>query len=157
MFTAWCEKWDCQVLMAIHWSNQNSSCCGAWWFNFVDWRRYFLFVKANRFCNKVLWDNFACELNRRIQIKESYSEIIAIKKSTVLHRYFAPPPRFIANRAYRLNSRLYRFLPLKIPRYTAKLNYRHPPQVSRYKSRKTNLNSPVSTAHNTFWQLCIDR
>ena len=72
---------------------------------------------------------------------------------------FRPPssPRFIANRAYRQNSRLSRFPPLKIPRYTAKLSYRHPPQVSRYKSRKTNLNYPVSTAHNTFWQLCIDR
>ena len=36
----------------------------------------------------------------------------------------------------------------KIPCYTAKLSYRHPPQVFRHKSRKTNLNSPVSTAHN---------
>ena len=40
------------------------------------------------------------------------------------------------------------FPPLKIPRYTAKLSYRHPPQVFRHKSRKTNLNSPISTAHN---------
>ena len=38
--------------------------------------------------------------------------------------------------------------PLKILRYTAKLSYRHPPQVFRHKSRTTNLNSPVSTAHN---------
>ena len=37
---------------------------------------------------------------------------------------------------------------LKIPCYTAKLSYRHPPQVFRHKNRKTNLNSPVSTAHN---------
>ena len=52
---------------------------------------------------------------------------------------------------YRQNSRLSRFPPLKkIPRYTAKLSYRHPPQVFRHKSRKTNLNSPVSTAHNYF-------
>jgi hypothetical protein len=56
-------------------------------------------------------------------------------------------PRSIANLAYRQNSRLSRFPPLKIPRYTAKLSYRHSPQVFRHKSRKTNLNSPVSTAH----------
>ena len=31
--------------------------------------------------------------------------------------------------------------------YTAKLSYRHPPQVFRHKSRKTNLNSPDSIAH----------
>jgi hypothetical protein len=49
---------------------------------------------------------------------------------------------------YRQNSRLSRFPPLKIPCYTAKLSYRHPSQVFRHKSRKTNLNSPVSTAHN---------
>ena len=60
----------------------------------------------------------------------------------------SPPPRFIANLAYRQNSRLSRFPPLKIPCYTAKLSYRHPLQVFRHKSRKTNLNSPVSTAHN---------
>jgi hypothetical protein len=60
-------------------------------------------------------------------------------------------PRSIAPRflAYRQNSRLSRFPPLKIPRYTAKLNYRHSPQVFRHKSRKTNLNSPVSTAKST--------
>ena len=57
-------------------------------------------------------------------------------------------PRFIAKLAYRQNSRLSRFPPLQIPRYTAKLSYRHPPQLFRHKSRKTNLNSPVSTAHN---------
>jgi hypothetical protein len=68
------------------------------------------------------------------------------KKNTVLPRSIAP--RFIANLAYRQNSRLSRFPPLKIPRYTAKLSYRHPPQVFRHKSRKTNLNSFVSTAHN---------
>jgi hypothetical protein len=60
---------------------------------------------------------------------------------TVLPRSIAPP-------FYRQNSRLSRFAPLKIPCYTAKLSYRHPPQVFRHKSRKTNLNSPVSTAHN---------
>ena len=38
--------------------------------------------------------------------------------------------------------------PIKNTRYTAKLSYRHPPQLFRHKSRKTNLNSPVSTAHN---------
>ena len=65
---------------------------------------------------------------------------------TMLPRSIAP--RFIANLTYRQNSRLSRFPPLKIPRYTAKLSYRHPPQVFRHKSRKTNLNSPVSTAHN---------
>jgi hypothetical protein len=65
---------------------------------------------------------------------------------TVLPRSIAP--RFIANLAYRQNYRLSRFPPLKIPRYTAKLRYCHPPQVFRHKSRKTNLNSPVSTAHN---------
>ena len=41
-----------------------------------------------------------------------------------------------------------RFPPLKIPRYTAKLSYCHPPQVFRHKSRKTNLNSPISTTQN---------
>ena len=68
------------------------------------------------------------------------------------------PPRFIA---YRQNSRLSRFPPLKIPRYTAKLSYRHPPQVFRQKSRKTNLNSPVSTAHNylltaVYWSVIME-
>jgi hypothetical protein len=63
---------------------------------------------------------------------------MCVKNNTVL-------PRSIA---YRQNSRLSRFLPLKIPRYTAKLGYRHPPEVFRDKSRKTNLNSPVSTDHN---------
>ena len=58
------------------------------------------------------------------------------------------PPRFIASLAYRQNSHLFRFPPLKIPRYTAKLSYRHPPQIFRHKSPKTNLNFPVSTAHN---------
>ena len=56
-------------------------------------------------------------------------------------------PRFIANHAYRQISGLSRFPPLKIPCYTAKLSYHHPPQVFRHKSRKTNLNSPVSTAY----------
>jgi hypothetical protein len=79
--------------------------------------------------------------------------------------YSAPsvyrPPRFIANLAYRQNSRLSRFPPLKIPRYTAKLSYRHPPQVFRHKSRKPNLNSPVSTAHNylltaVYWSVIME-
>jgi hypothetical protein len=42
---------------------------------------------------------------------------------TVLPRSF--PPSFIANLAYPQNSRLSRFPLLKIPRYTAKLSYRH--------------------------------
>jgi hypothetical protein len=66
--------------------------------------------------------------------------------STVLPRSIAP--RLIANLAYRQNSRLSRFPPLKIPRYTAKLSYRHQPQVFRHKSRITHLNSPDSIAHN---------
>jgi hypothetical protein len=45
-------------------------------------------------------------------------------------------------------------------RYTAKLSYRHPPQVFRHKSRKTNLNSPDSTAHNylltvVYWSIIL--
>ena len=68
------------------------------------------------------------------------------KVITVLPRSIAP--RFIASLIYHQNSRLSRFPPLKIPHYTAKLSYRHPPQVFRHKSCKTNLNSPVSTAHN---------
>ena len=40
------------------------------------------------------------------------------------------------------------FPPFKIPRCTAKPSYCHPPQVFRHRNRKTNLNSPVSTAHN---------
>ena len=45
--------------------------------------------------------------------------------------------------------------------YTAKLSYRHPPQVFRHKSRKTNLNSPVSTAHNylltaVYWSVIME-
>ena len=43
--------------------------------------------------------------------------------TTVLPRSIAP--RFIAKLAYRQNSRLSRFPPLKIHRYTAKLSYRH--------------------------------
>jgi hypothetical protein len=66
--------------------------------------------------------------------------------NTVLPRSIAP--RFIAKLAYRQNSRLSRFPPLQLPRYTAKLSYCHPPQLFRHKSRKTNSNSPVSTAHN---------
>jgi hypothetical protein len=69
-----------------------------------------------------------------------------MKLNTVLPRSIAP--RFIANLAYRQDSRLSRFPPLKIPHYTAKLSYRHPLQVFRHKSHKTNLNSPVSTTHN---------
>ena len=47
------------------------------------------------------------------------------------------------------------------PRYTAKLSYRHPPQVFRHKSRKTNLNSPVSTTHNylltaVYWSVIME-
>ena len=61
-------------------------------------------------------------------------------KNTVLPRSIAPP-------FYRQNSHLSRFPPLKIPCYTAKLSYRHPPQGFRHKSHKTNLNSPDSTAH----------
>ena len=62
---------------------------------------------------------------------------------------------------YRQNSRLSRFPPLKIPCYTAKFSYRHPPQVFRHKSRKTNLNSPVSTAHNylltaVYWSVIME-
>ena len=53
--------------------------------------------------------------------------IIDAKAYTVL-------PQSIANLAYRQNSRLSRFPLLKIPRYTAKLSYRHPPQVFRHKS-----------------------
>jgi hypothetical protein len=70
-------------------------------------------------------------------------------------------PRFIANFAYRQNSRLSRFPPLKIPCYTAKLSYRHPPQVFRHKSCKTNLNAPVSGAHNylltaVYWSVIME-
>ena len=56
--------------------------------------------------------------------------------------------RFIANLAYRQNSRLSRYPPLKIPRYTAKLSYRHPPQVFRHKGRKTNSRTHVN--NNTY-------
>ena len=72
--------------------------------------------------------------------------VFYLEQSTVLPRSIAP--RFIAKLAYRQNSRLSRFPPLQIPRYTAKLSYRHPPQLFKHKSRKTNSNSPVSTAHN---------
>jgi hypothetical protein len=77
----------------------------------------------------------------------------------VLPRSIAP--RFIANLAYRQNSCLSWFPPLKIPCYTGKLSYRHPPQVFRHKSRKTTLNSPVSTAHNylltaVYWSVIME-
>ena len=82
-----------------------------------------------------------------------------IKHTTVLPRSIAP--RFITKLAYRQNSRLSRFPPLQIPRYTAKLSYRHPPQLFRHKSRKTNLNSPVNTAHNylltaVYWSVIME-
>ena len=64
------------------------------------------------------------------------------------YNYIYSAPSVYRPLFYRQNSRLSRFPPLKIPRYTAKLSYRHPPQVFRRKSRKSNLNSPVSTAHN---------
>jgi hypothetical protein len=84
---------------------------------------------------------------------------VPFTNNTVLPQSIAP--RFIANLAYRQNSRLSRFPPLKILRYTAKLSYRHPPQVFRHKSRKTNLNSPDSTAHNylltaVYWLVIIE-
>ena len=72
--------------------------------------------------------------------------MVMVFNNTVLPLSIAP--RFIANLIYRQDSRLFRFPPLKIPRYTAKLSYCHPPQVFRHKSRKTNLNSSVSTAYN---------
>ena len=73
-----------------------------------------------------------------------------VKIKTIVNFIYTVRPRSIAPSflAYRQYSRLSRFPPLKIPRYTAKLSYHHPPQVFRLKSRKTNLNSPVSTAHN---------
>ena len=78
---------------------------------------------------------------------------------TVLPRSIAP--LFIAKLAYRQHSRLSRFPPLQIPCYTAKLSYRHPPQLFRHKSRKVNLNSPVSTAHNylltaVYWSVIME-
>jgi hypothetical protein len=78
---------------------------------------------------------------------------------TVLPRSIAP--RFIANLAYHQNSHLSWFPPLKIPRYTAKLSYRHPPRVFRQKSYKTNLNSPVSTTHKylstaVYWSVIME-
>ena len=81
---------------------------------------------------------------------ELWRILLYIFKYTMLPRSIAP--RFIANLTYRQNSRLSRFPPLKIPCYTAKLSYRHPPQVFRHKSRKTNLNSSVSTAHNYLYR-----
>ena len=75
-------------------------------------------------------------------------------KTTVLPRSIAP--RFIANLAYRQNSRLSRFPPIKdTPLYC------HLPQVFRHKSRKTNLNSSVSTAHNylltaVYWSVIME-
>ena len=89
--------------------------------------------------------------------KELY--FVNINCYTVLPRSIAPPPRFIDNLANRQNSRLSRFPPLKIPCYTAKLSYRH--RFIRHKSRKTNLNSPVSTAHNylltaVYWSVIME-
>ena len=77
------------------------------------------------------------------QDKYHYQKIIF---KSVFVKYSAPSvyrPPF-----YRQHSHLSRFPPLQIPRYTAKLSYHHPPQLFRHKSRKVNLNSPVSTAHN---------
>ena len=94
--------------------------------------------------NEIFYQNMPNLHNRYKSAERKISQ----KKTeyTVLPRSIAPC--FIANLAYRQNSRLSRFPPFKIPRYTAKLSYRHPPQVFRHKNRKTNLNSPVSTAHN---------
>jgi hypothetical protein len=64
-------------------------------------------------------------------------------------------PCFIASLAYRQNSRLSWSPPLKIPCYTAKLSYCHPPQVFRHKSRKTNLNSPVSNRPQLPFDSCV--
>jgi hypothetical protein len=86
----------------------------------------------------------------------SYSQFLEKRVSvpSVWLKYSAPS-------VYRQNSRLSRFPPLKIPRYTAKLSYRHLPQVFRHKSRKVNLNSPVSTAHNylltaVYWSVIME-
>ena len=78
-------------------------------------------------------------------------------RHTVLPRSIAP--RFIAKILVCPDFSHYKY------RYTAKLSYCHPPQVFRHKSRKTNLNSPVSTAHNylltaVYWSVimeCQDR
>jgi hypothetical protein len=83
------------------------------------------------------------------------------RKSHVQCSFGLLPPRFFANLAYRHNFRLSRFPPLEIPCYSAKLSCRHPPQIFRHKSRKTNLKSPVSTAHNylltaVYWSVIME-
>ena len=92
---------------------------------------------------------FICKIPNIPNIKLLYSKYMYSAPSV-----YRPP-------FYRQNSRLSRFPPLKIPRYTAKLSYRHPPQVFRHKSRKTNLNSPVSTTHNylltaVYWSVIME-
>ena len=58
-----------------------------------------------------------------ITLTHSVIFVYSQKDITVLPRFISP--RFIANLAYHQNSHLSRFPPLKIPHYTAKLNYRH--------------------------------
>ena len=72
---------------------------------------------------------------------------------------FLQIPRYSAPSVYCQNSRLSWFPPLKIPRYTAKLSYHH--RFSDTKVVKTNLNSPVSTAHNylltaVYWSVIME-
>ena len=84
----------------------------------------------------------------------NYELHTALKMLQSKHNYVTVLPRSIAPPVLSPTSPIAKILvcpdfpPLKIPRYTAKLSYRHPPQVFRHKSRKTNLNIPVSTAHN---------
>ena len=104
-------------------------------------RGYLLFKQYNVMVNNSTNINKTNNDLKQLNMKKTTTGVKPIV--TVLPRSIAP--RFLA---YRQNSHLSRFPPLKIPRYTAKLSYRHPPQVFRHKSRKTNLNSPVSTAHN---------
>ena len=47
---------------------------------------------------------------------------------------YRPSPHFIANLAYRQNSRLSRFPPLKIPRYTAT---QLPPSATAFQTQKS--------------------
>ena len=61
---------------------------------------------------------------------------------------------YSAPSVYRQNSRLSRFPPLQMPRYTTQLSYRH--SFSDTNVIKPIQIPPLVLPTTTFWQLCID-
>ena len=103
-----------------------------------DWHNLHIYI-GKSLTQVRSWSNYLYRLKVviifiHIQVKGCHN----LHTYTVLPRSNAPPPHFIANLVYRQNSRLSRFLPLKIPRYTAKLRYHH-----RHRFSDTKVVKPI--------------